>query len=59
MCQDTPIMVTDSGDQASVDAMVSQADMIIACAGPFSLCSSSVVDACVRMGTHYCDITGL
>jgi short subunit dehydrogenase-like uncharacterized protein len=52
------ILVADSGDQASVDAVVSQASVILSTAGPFALHGTPVVDACVRFGTHYVDITG-
>lgn len=51
--------MADSADQRSVDRMVSQTDVIIACAGPFSKYSTPVVDASVRLGTTYCDITGM
>lgn len=56
--QDVPIVVADSANQDSVDTMVSQADMLIACAGPFSKYTAPVVDASVRLKTNYCDITG-
>jgi len=50
--------VGDASDQASVDEVVSQTRVVIACAGPFSQFGSPVVDACVRLGKHYVDITG-
>jgi short subunit dehydrogenase-like uncharacterized protein len=52
------IVVADSRDQASVDAMVSSTRVLLTTAGPFALYGTPVVDACVRVGTHYCDITG-
>ncbi|GMH34093.1 hypothetical protein BSKO_01927 [Bryopsis sp. KO-2023] len=58
LCKDVPIVVADSADQSSVDEMVSQADVVVACAGPFAKYTATVVDASVRHGTHYCDITG-
>ncbi|GMH34094.1 hypothetical protein BSKO_01928 [Bryopsis sp. KO-2023] len=58
LCKEVPIVVADSTNQSSVDEMVSQADVVVACAGPFSKYSAPVVDASVRHGTHYCDITG-
>ena len=39
--------------------MVRQADVVIACAGPFSKYSDVVVEACVKEGTHFLDVTGL
>lgn len=56
--QDIPIVIADAQDQASIDAMVGKTDVIVGCAGPFEVCSGGVVDASVRLGTHYCDITG-
>lgn len=58
MVQDVPIVVANSADQESVDSMVCQADVVIACAGPFSKYTAPIVDASVRLKTHYCDITG-
>jgi short subunit dehydrogenase-like uncharacterized protein len=52
------LIVADSGDQASIDAMVARTRVIATTAGPFALYGTPVVDACVRLGTHYCDITG-
>lgn len=47
----------DARDQASVDAVVSQADVVLSTAGPFFQYGTPVVDAAVRFGTHYADIT--
>jgi short subunit dehydrogenase-like uncharacterized protein len=33
-------------------------DAVIHCAGPFSATSAPMVDACLKAGTHYFDITG-
>ncbi|MGW4114587.1 saccharopine dehydrogenase family protein [Actinosynnema sp. NPDC004786] len=33
-------------------------DVVAHCAGPFSATSGPMVDACLRSGTHYLDITG-
>ncbi|KAJ3338358.1 hypothetical protein HDU93_009593 [Gonapodya sp. JEL0774] len=52
------ILVADSGDQASIDAMVAQTKVVIACAGPFSRYGTPVVSACARLGADYVDITG-
>lgn len=41
-----------------VDAAVQEVDMVLHCAGPFSLTSRPMVDACLRNKRHYCDITG-
>ena len=51
-------LVADSSDQKSVDAAVGKARVIISCMGPFSIHGTAVVDACVRLGADYVDITG-
>jgi len=52
------ILVADSRDQASLDAVAACTRVLLNTAGPFSIYGDSVVDACVRFGTHYVDITG-
>ncbi len=52
------VLVAESHDQAAVDAMVAQTRVILSTAGPFALYSNAIVDACVRLRTHYVDITG-
>ncbi len=52
------ILIADSKDQATVDAVVSRTRIVLNTAGPFALYGTPVVDACVRFGTHYVDITG-
>ena len=56
--QDVPILVADATDQASIDSVVEQAKVVIACAGPYAKLGTPVVDACVRLGAHCVDITG-
>ena len=52
------VLVAASGDQKAVDAIARQAHVLISTAGPFAICGDSIVDACVRLKTHYVDITG-
>lgn len=52
------VLVADSQDQPAIDAIVSQARVILNTAGPFALYADAIVDACVRLSTHYVDITG-
>jgi len=52
------VLVADSRDHAAVDAVVARARILLNTAGPFALYGTPVVDACVRSGTHYVDITG-
>jgi short subunit dehydrogenase-like uncharacterized protein len=56
--QDVPMLVADASNQASIDEVVKQAKVVIACAGPYAKIGTPVVDACVRLGAHYVDLTG-
>lgn len=56
--QDVPILCGDVGNQASVDAVVKGSRVVLSTTGPYALMGTPVVDACVRMRTHYCDLTG-
>jgi short subunit dehydrogenase-like uncharacterized protein len=55
---DGDLIVAPSQDRAAVDAIVSRSRIVLSTAGPFSRYGTPVVDACVRFGTHYVDITG-
>eukprot|EP01023_Acetabularia_acetabulum_P051212 TRINITY_DN5640_c0_g1_i13.p1 TRINITY_DN5640_c0_g1~~TRINITY_DN5640_c0_g1_i13.p1 ORF type:complete len:431 (-),score=68.30 TRINITY_DN5640_c0_g1_i13:35-1327(-) len=57
-CVNVPIIEANIDDQKSVDKMVKQAKVVVALAGPFARFGTPVVDASVRLGTHYCDICG-
>jgi len=52
------IIIADSGDLASLDAMNAQTVCVLTTAGPFDKYGSLLVQSCARQGTHYCDITG-
>jgi short subunit dehydrogenase-like uncharacterized protein len=53
-----PIVIADSSDAASLDAMTGRTKVVITTAGPFSRYGSALVKWCAVNGTHYCDITG-
>jgi short subunit dehydrogenase-like uncharacterized protein len=55
---ETPVVVADCTDGASLDKLCAATTVVIACAGPFALIGMPVVDACMRNKTHYVDITG-
>lgn len=63
---DVDILVADSQDsrserlcqRAGIDLIVSKTRVLLNTAGPFALYGDAIVDACVRYGTHYVDITG-
>jgi short subunit dehydrogenase-like uncharacterized protein len=52
------VLVADSRDQDAVDSIVAKTQVLLNTAGPFALYGSPIVDACVRLQTHYVDITG-
>ncbi len=45
-------------DKKSLEYTLKEVDFVIHCAGPFSLTSELMVEACLRTGKHYLDITG-
>lgn len=52
------IIVADSLDRTSLDAMCARTKVVASTVGPFAKFGADVVAACVANGTHYCDITG-
>lgn len=45
-------------NDAKLDAALQEVDMVLHCAGPFSITSVPMVKACLRNKKHYTDITG-
>ena len=45
-------------ETSRLDTALQEVDMVLHCAGPFSLTSRQMVDACLRNKKHYTDITG-
>src|SRR5882724_296583 len=52
------VLVADGGDDAALDSLAAQTQVVATTAGPFTKYGTKLVDACVRNRTHYCDITG-
>jgi len=55
---DLPILIGDSQDQASIDAIVAQTRVICSTVGPYALYGTPLVASCVAQGVDYCDLTG-
>jgi short subunit dehydrogenase-like uncharacterized protein len=53
-----PLVVADSHDRASLDAMVRDARVVCTTVGPYAIHGRELVAACVEAGTDYCDLTG-
>ena len=55
---DTPLIVADASDPASLDAMAARTRVVLTTVGPYQLYGSTMVAACVRNGTDYADLCG-
>ena len=55
---DTPLIVADAGDPASLQAMVGQTRSVLTTVGPYQLYGSELVAACAASGTDYLDLCG-
>jgi short subunit dehydrogenase-like uncharacterized protein len=55
---DTPLVVADADDPASLDAMVRRTKALITTVGPYQLYGDAVIAACAAAGTDYLDLTG-
>lgn len=42
----------------TISGQLSDIDVVLHCAGPFSATAQPMIDACIATGTHYLDITG-
>ena len=51
-------IVADSFDESKLNAMTSRTTVVISTVGPYAKYGSPLVAACVRAGTHYCDLAG-
>jgi short subunit dehydrogenase-like uncharacterized protein len=55
---DTPLIVADASDVASLQAMVDQTKSVITTVGPYLLYGNELVAACAASGTDYFDLCG-
>ena len=55
---DTPLIVADAGDPASLKAMVDQTKSVITTVGPYLLYGNELLSACVAAGVDYFDLCG-
>ncbi len=51
-------ILADSFDEMKLESMVCRTTVIISTVGPYAKYGSQLVAACVRAGTHYCDLAG-
>jgi short subunit dehydrogenase-like uncharacterized protein len=52
------ILVADAGDGRALDALCARTRVVCTTVGPYALHGDELVAACVRNGTHACDLTG-
>lgn len=55
---DTPLVVTDAADAASLQALTARARLVLTTVGPYQLYGSELVAACAASGTDYVDLCG-
>src|SRR5256886_4682133 len=55
---DTPLIVADASDPASLKAMVEQTRSVITTVGPYLLYGNELLAACVTAGVDYFDLCG-
>ncbi len=55
---DTPLIVTDSTDPASVQALARQTRLVLTTVGPYQLYGNELIAACAASGTDYVDLCG-
>ena len=55
---DTPLVVTDSEDAASLAALMARTRLVLSTVGPYQLYGSGLVAACAGAGVDYVDLCG-
>lgn len=56
--KDTPLIVADAADPASLDAMLKRTKAVLTTVGPYQFYGTDLVAACVASGTDYLDLCG-
>ncbi len=55
---DVPLLIADSNDESSLEALCNQTKVIVSTVGPYALYGEPLVKVCAETGTDYCDLTG-
>ncbi|MEM7742011.1 MAG: saccharopine dehydrogenase NADP-binding domain-containing protein, partial [Pseudomonadota bacterium] len=55
---DTPIVIADADDEASLKEMAERGKTILTLTGPYQLYGEKLLKACIETGTDYCDLCG-
>ena len=56
--KDTPLVVTESADAASLAALMAQTRLVLTTVGPYQLYGNELVAACATSGVDYVDLCG-
>ena len=55
---DLPYRIFDLNDETKLTAVLSEVKLVLHAAGPFQHTAKAMIEACLKTGTHYLDITG-
>jgi len=55
---DTPLIVTDTSDPASLQALMDSTRLVLTTVGPYQLYGNELVAACAKAGVDYVDLCG-
>ena len=55
---DTPLVVTDTSNPASLQALMDQTRLVLTTVGPYQLYGNEMVAACAKAGVDYVDLCG-
>ncbi|MBA4113608.1 MAG: saccharopine dehydrogenase, partial [Verminephrobacter sp.] len=55
---DTPLVVTDTTDAASLQALLDSTRLVLTTVGPYQLYGNELVAACAKAGVDYVDLCG-
>jgi len=55
---DTPLVVTDTGNPASLQALMGSTRLVLTTVGPYQLYGNELVAACAKAGVDYVDLCG-
>lgn len=55
---DTPLIVTDTSNSASLQALMDQTRLVLTTVGPYQLYGNEMVAACAKAGVDYVDLCG-
>ena len=53
-----PIIIADCFDSESMQGLARDTKVVLTTVGPYAKYGSALVEACVKQGTHYCDLAG-